>query len=99
MLYYEAHVVIQPKVATAFNQPGYIADKYGFWMSVIDKEDSHEEQAGDLIATIRSSDYVTIQASVRRLVEALSAYHKVKHCKIESTVVDSNVKDEMGLLK
>ena len=99
-MYLECHVVVRaPHLTTDAKHDIFdLATEFGFWGSKLTHDDSNEERAGDVILTTRGQSEPEIREKLLRLIPtARGCGYNVSRYKIEQTVMDSNIKDELAL--
>ena len=104
LLYYECHVTIEPVFDRRLDNCKRLCAVWGFNVAdlLMQKraEDSEERSKHDTFATSRGVDYDELQARMITLVMILQEHgFKVWRYKIEDTIVDSKIKDELNLLE
>lgn len=95
--YYEVHCIVGGPLDDEIQE---LAQKNGFWWSVLEVETKkNEEEPGDIILTTRAEDEHLAQASIYELAADLrDAKRKLKRYKVESAVLDSKIMDDLELL-
>jgi hypothetical protein len=101
-LYFESHVTLEPVFGDRLERLKEIAKQYSFRVAdlvmqknIADAGTPHEK---DSFCTSRSKEWRVIESRTRYFVNALlSDGFKVYRYKIENTLVDSKIKDDMGL--
>lgn len=101
-LYFEAHVTLEPVFDDRLAFLKTIAQQYHFRVAdllmVKKAGDAGEPNAKDSFCTSRSKEWKIIESRTRYFVNALrSRGFKVYRYKIENTIVDSKIHDEMEL--
>lgn len=103
-LYFEAHITIDPVFDAARRQAEMLGEIYNFRMAKLilrkreaDQERPHED---DSFFTGRAKDSDELIVRTAGLVKALRmSGFVVRRYKIEDTILDSRVEDELELLK
>jgi len=101
--YYEVHVTIEPVFDDKLEQARLIAEKYKFRVANLlmkkREKDTEERSAKDTFMTGHGKLYRDVATRVIGLVKELHAEgFKVWRYKIEDTMIDSRITDELDLL-
>lgn len=101
-LYYEAHVTIEPVFDARLSKAIEIAKEYDYRVAdlLMQKRsvDTPERSKFDTFMTSRNKNFETICERTRLLVQRLQDEgYKVWRYKVEDTLLDSQLKDEMAL--
>lgn len=104
VFYYETHIVT--------SGPSSRLRDFGFWSSVLEMDDSHEEKAGDTIWTTRDHSVETAKMRLKEVLSSLTAHGLVlpseneatpglviERYKIEACVLDSKRDDAFYRLR
>lgn len=103
-MYYEAHVTIEPVLdEVGRNLVSFIALKYGFKLAELlmqkRSEDTPERSKYDTFVTGHGKSYNDIRDRLKNLVQELTyAGFEVWRYKIEDTIIDSRINDELDIL-
>jgi hypothetical protein len=103
ILYYEAHVTIEPVFDEQLTHAAALAQTYTFRVADLlmqkRKEDTAERSKHDTFMTGRHRSYEVLKQRMEELVQHLQRdSFKVWRYKIEATVVDSKHGDELNIL-
>jgi len=103
-LYFESHVTMDPVFDADRDKLAAIVKPFGFKLAnlIMRKREADGEQPhqDDTFATAHGSELAAILERTRACVRALSEHgFVVRRYKVEDTVVDSRIEDELGLLE
>lgn len=101
--YFETHVTIEPIFDERLSEAAEIAKKHGFKIANLlmkkREEDTEERSKYDTFMTGHGRNIFSVTNKVRSLVTELKEKSfKVWRYKIEDTVMDSRINDELGIL-
>lgn len=101
--YYEAHVTIEPVFGEDLDKVSAISRNHKFKVADLlmqkRKEDAPDRSKFDTFATGHGKDYEDLQTRVINLVADLKENgYKVWRYKIEDTLLDSKMQDELNIL-
>lgn len=102
-LYLEAHVTIEPIFDEQLTKASELAIKHGFKIANLlmkkRSEDTEERSQYDTFMTGHSRSFLDLQNRLRALITELKQERfKIWRYKIEDTVMDSRMNDELGLI-
>lgn len=102
--YLETHVTIEPIFDDRLEQASILAKEHGFKIASLlmkkREQDTEERSKYDTFMTGHGKDLELMEIKVTKLVKALiAAGFKVWRYKIEDTLMDSRIDDELGVLE
>lgn len=99
-LYYESHITIDPvRNSVAVTHLKRLAAVYGFKVAELIMMKGGTEPLEDSFMTGRAKDYEELGARTASMVISLKQNHfKVRRYKIEETIIDSKIHDDLNLL-
>lgn len=103
VLYYEAHVTIEPVFDARLDDARDIAESYSFRLADLlmkkREADTEERSKHDTFMTGHGKQFEDIERRMIGLIHALQrGGFKVWRYKIEDTILDSRIVDKLGLL-
>jgi hypothetical protein len=102
-LYYECHVTIEPVFDRRLDLARLIATGHKFKLADLlmqkRKEDTPQRSMNDTFMTAHGKDYQELESRMKSLILELRTNHfEVWRYKIEDTIIDSKIKDELEIL-
>lgn len=96
VIYYEAHITIEPTFDQKLDLFKVICEDYGFKVAELlmkkRKDDTLERSSLDSFCTGRSKSYDDLNSRMMNLVEKLQPHFKVWRYKLEATLLDVRLK-------
>lgn len=102
-LYYESHVTIEPVFDLRRVLAGNVASRYGFRLAKLimrkDSADAEMPSTDDTFMTANDKNLERLKvATIGLVLQLKSCDFQVRRYKIEDTILDSRISDELKLL-